>query len=215
MRSYTTHYRQGLDNRRELYITIGGDQLSDGGVPDENLSIQAYCTNGVLPREEIREGGISKPGADFPDFVMFTNITRPTLPCYPPPNEDYLWVFLSHLSATYLSFGSAGAMQSFLRLYDWSNIEGRRRRIEAISDVSIAPVENQTGGSVVRGVEFTVSLQEAHFQDSGDMHLFGSVLKEFLAQYVSINSFLELVIIARPSGQQMRWSSLRGKQWPS
>jgi type VI secretion system protein ImpG len=214
IRTYTTHFRPGLDNKREMYITIGGKHAEEGVLQEENMSIEAWCTNGVLPREELRDGTITRGGQDFPDFVMFTNITRPTLPCAPPPGEEYIWVFLSHLGATYSSFSSAESLKSFLKLYEWSHSEGRARRIEAISTVAINPVESLFGGSIVRGIELAISLQEAEFVDSGDMYLFGEVLKEFLAQYVSINSFLELVIIARPSGKEIRWNSLRGKKCP-
>jgi type VI secretion system protein ImpG len=214
VRTYTTHYRQGLDNNRELFITIGGRQAEEGVLQEENLSIEAWCTNGVLPREELRDGSITRGGQDFPDFVMFTNITRPTLPCQPPPGEEYLWVFLSHLGATYASLSTPESLKAFLKLYEWSHSEGRTRRIEAISGVEIHPVESLFGGSIVRGIEYVLSLQEAEFVDSGDLFLFGEVLKEFLAQYVSINSFLELVVIGRPSGKEIRWNSLRGKRCP-
>jgi len=214
IRTFTSHFRQGLDSQRELFITIGGKQAEEGVLSEENLSIEAWCTNGVLPREELREGSITRGGQDFPDFVMFTNITRPTLPCQPPPGEEYHWVFLSHLGATYNSFSSADSLKAFLKLYEWSHSEGRARRIEAISNVEMKPVESLFGGSIVRGIEIAISLQEAEFSDSGDLFLFGEVLKEFMAQYVSINSFLELVLIARPSGRELRWNSLRGRKCP-
>ena len=213
-RTYTTHFRQGLDNQRELFITIGGKQAEEGVLREENLSIEAWCTNDVLPREELRDGGINRGGQDFPDFVMFTNITRPTLPCQPPPGEEYLWMFLSHLGATYASLSTPESLKAFLKLYEWSHTEGRSRRIEAINGVEIQPVESLFGGSIVRGIEYVVSLQESEFVDSGDLFLFGEVLKEFLAQYVSINSFLELVVVGRPSGKEIRWNSLRGKRCP-
>ena len=213
-RSYTTHYKQGFSGKRELYITIGGNQLKDGSLRDENLSIEAWCSNGILPREELREGSISKPGQDFPDFVMFTNITRPTLPVQPPADQDYLWVFLSHLGSTYSSFASADSLKSFLRLYDWTHSEGSTRRIDAITNVSITPTESLFNGGLLRGVKFTIDIQEAQFVDSGDLHLFGAVLKEFFSHYVSINSFLELVIVSKPSGKKMRWNTLKGKKWP-
>jgi type VI secretion system protein ImpG len=213
-RTFTSHYRQSHSTKRELYITVSGSQLDDHILHEENLSIEAWCTNGVLPREELREGSISKPGADFPDYVMFANITRPTLPCLPPPGKDYLWTFLSHLGATYASFSNPDALKSFLKLYEWSHSEGRSRRIESISDISVQPSEMLHNGGVVRGIELTISMQESGFSDGSDMHLFGEVLREFFTQYISINSFLELVIIGRPSGATLRWNSLKGKKWP-
>jgi type VI secretion system protein ImpG len=213
-RTFSPQYRYAPDGRRDLYIMLGGDMLGSGSeIREENLSIQAWCTNGILPREEVREGGITNPGADFPDYVSFTNITRPTLPAMPPKSEEYLWMCITHLGSTYTTLSSPDTLKALLHLYDWSNAEGRARRIEAITDVSSRPVEKIINGSSVRGVEFTVSLTEAQFLDMGDVHLFGQILKEFMAQYVSINTFLDLVFVFKPSGATLKWGSLEGKKW--
>lgn len=218
--TYAVQYRRGVPNRRDLYLAFGGDLLSGGAdakskeIREENCSIEAWCTNGVLPREEIHEGGISKPGAGFPDYVTFTNITRPTLPVSPPTEDEYLWTFLSHLSSTLTTLSSPDSLKSLLRLYDWSGSEGRGRKIEAISDVTSKPVDYIVNGSSIRGIELTVSLLEANFLNTGDVRLFGQILKEFLAQYVSINTFLELVFFLKPSGTSIRWKSLKGTRWP-
>jgi type VI secretion system protein ImpG len=218
MRTYSCQYRIAPGGgRRDIYMSFGGDILSDKGrggqLREENCTIEAWCTNGVLPREEIREEGILNPGTDFPDFVTFMNITRPTLPVSPPLEGDYLWVFLSHLSSTFTTLSSASTLKPLLRLYDWSGSEGQGRKIEAITDVTSKPVDQIVNGSSIRGVEFTVALQETDFLDDGDARLFGQVLKEFLAQYVSINTFLELVFVMKPSGLTIRWNSLKGKRW--
>ena len=218
--TYSVQYRKGVHNRRDLYLAFGGDLLSDGAdgksreIREENCSIDAWCTNGILPREEVREGGINKPGANFPDYVTFVNITRPTLPLQPPPDDDYLWTFLSHLSSTLATLSSPDSLKALLRLYDWSGSEGRGRKIESITDVASKPVDYIVNGSLVRGIEFTVSLLEANFLNSGDVRLFGQILKEFLAQYVSINTFLELVFVLKPSSATIRWNSLKGPRWP-
>jgi type VI secretion protein, VC_A0110 family len=218
--TFAVQYRRGAHNQRDLYLAFGGELLSDGiegkskEIREENCSIKAWCTNGILPREEIREGGISKPGTNFPDYVTFANITRPTLPLSPPAEDDYLWTFLSHLSSTLTSLSSPDTLKALLRLYDWSGSEGRGRKIEAITDVTSRPVDNIVNGSSIRGIEFTVSLLEANFLNTGDVRLFGQILKEFLAQYVSINTFIELVFVLKPSGTAIRWNSLKGTRWP-
>jgi type VI secretion system protein ImpG len=218
LRTYSWEYRMAPGGScRDMYISFGGELLADnkhsGQIRDENCAIEAWCTNGVLPREEIRDNGIVNPGSDFPDFITFYNITRPTLPVAPPREEDYLWVFLSHLSSTFTTLSSPSTLKPLLRLYDWSGAEAQGRKIEAITDVSSAPVEQIINGTSIRGVEFMVSLQESGFLDIGDARLFGQVLQEFLAMYVSINTFLELVFVLKPSGQTIRWNSLKGKKW--
>jgi type VI secretion system protein ImpG len=215
-RTFATHFRYSPGGKRDLYVSLGGDMLggkSSNEIREENLSIEAWCTNGILPREEVREGGIINPGANFPDFLSFTNITRPTLPAMPPKSSDYLWICISHLGSTYTTLSSPDTLKSLLHLYDWSNSEGRAHRIDAISEVSSRPVEQIVAGSAVRGVEFSVTVSESQFSDIGDIHLFGLVLKEFLLQYVSINTFLDLVLVLRPSGATLKWESLEGKKW--
>jgi type VI secretion system protein ImpG len=214
VRSYAAHYRRSVDGRRQVAVSIGGDQLTGGDIREESLSIEAFCTNGTIPRDDLREGSISKPGPGFPEWLSASNITRPTLPCPPPEQDEFQWMFLSHLSSNYSTLASADTLKTILRLYDWSQAEGKARRINAISQVTQIPVESTRGGSVLRGIEFTVHLQESEFKDTGDLHLFGEILKEFLAQYVSINSFIELVLLLQPSGVVRRFSSLKGTQWP-
>jgi type VI secretion system protein ImpG len=218
-RTYSWQYHRTPDNRRELSLSFGGEllgasQKSGGEIREENCTVVAYCTNGMLPREEIQEGGIKSPGMDFPDFVTFSNITRPTPPLAPPSEEEYLWVFLSHLSSTLTTLASPASLKPLLRLYDWTGSEGRGRKIDAISDVNSRPIERIVNGSSIRGIEFSLAVAEANFLDIGDIRLFGELLKEFLAHYVSINTFLELVVVMKPSGTSLRWNSLKGKQWP-
>ncbi|MFW6254380.1 MAG: type VI secretion system baseplate subunit TssF, partial [Chitinivibrionales bacterium] len=212
-RTYTARYQNGFDNRRAISLQIGGEQLAGEEIHEESLTIHAWCTNGDLPREEIREGGISTPGRKWPDFIMLSNITRPTLACRPPAGEDYLWMFLSHLGSTYTTLADADALKSFLRLYNWSQGEGKGRRIDAITEATAEPTQMVVQGALIRGVRFSVGIQAAQFNDSGDLHLFGEVLKEFLAQYVSVNSFVELVFVLKPSGQTMTWNSIAGRRW--
>jgi type VI secretion system protein ImpG len=214
--TFATQYRMAPNGKRELYILPGGNKLNDNedlSLREEDLSISIYATNGILPREELREGSITNPGSDFPDYVSFSNITRPTLPIYPPSTEEYLWACISHLSSTYMTLASAENLKAILAVYDWSHSEGRARRLEAISNVHSKPVERLVFGSTIRGVEFTVELTEASFADIGDIHLFGEVVKEFLSLYVSVNIFLDLVFICKPSGAVLRWQALEGKKW--
>lgn len=212
-RTFSTRFTQSAGGIREMYLITGGDQIgNDDTITEENLSIMAWCSNGEIPRDYIKEGDINRPGKGFPDYIRITNITRPTLPCLPPDSKDYLWMFQSHLSSTWASLASADSLRSFLKIYDWSGQEGRARRIEAIDEVKSFPTEMIMNGCAVRGVVFTLTIKESEFKDSGDIHLFGQILSEFLTQFVSLNSFLELVFNIKPSGQTMRWNPVKGKK---
>jgi type VI secretion system protein ImpG len=212
-RTFSTRRAKESNGIRRTYLVLGGDALDGLELKEQSLAIEAWCTNGVLAREETGENAINRGGREFPDSVMVTNITRPTLPCNPPESGEYLWVFLSHQGSNYMSMATAEALKSFIKLYNWSTDPADARRIEAITDVAAKPAERMAGAGVVRGVRFEVSLTESYFSSVSDIRLFGDVLKEFLCQYVSINSFLDLAFVLKPSGQTMSFLSKEGRQW--
>ncbi|KMQ52591.1 type VI secretion system protein ImpG/VasA [Chitinispirillum alkaliphilum] len=197
---------------REVDIMLSGSQLDNKQIREESLVIEAWCTNGNVPRDHIREGDINCPGRGFPDFVSASNITRPTLPFFPPSNHDLLWRFQAHMAATQISLASKDVLKKFLELYNWSAQEGRTRRIESITDVESEPVDAVYKGGVIRGVKFKITLEEQAFIDSGDLHLFGLVISRFLSQYVSINSFCKVEFILKPSGKIVKFNNVEGER---
>ncbi|MDG5814746.1 type VI secretion system baseplate subunit TssF [Chitinispirillales bacterium ANBcel5] len=211
-KTFSTRFVHTPSGNREMNIVLGGPQLKDGDLSQESLILEAWCTNGHIPREHIKEGEITSPGKGFPQFARISNITRPSLPFIPPADKELLWNFQAHLAATQASIASPETLKKYLSIYDWSGQEGRARRIQAIEDVDTEPMEFIFGGSVVRGVRFNVGLQEQAFKDIGDLHLFGLILSKFLSHYVTINSFCELVFILKPSGKTMEWNQLKGKK---
>jgi type VI secretion system protein ImpG len=60
-----------------------------------------------------------------------------------------------------------------------------------------------------RGLEVTVTLEEALFEGTG-VFLLGAVLEQFFARYVSINSFTETVVKTLERGEIMRWTRKDG-----
>jgi len=212
-RTFSVRRVRGPDGAVRKHLILGGDGLEGLELRRQTLNVEAWCSNGSLPREEIAEAGINRGGRGFPDYIMVSNITRPTLPCLPPDSDDYLWVFLSHQGSNYLSLSSAEALKAFLALYNWSGDEGNAKRIDAISDVAAYPAEKNAGAGIIRGVRFEVSITSSSFSSSADIRLFGDILKEFLGQYVSINSFLELVLVQKPSGRTITFAPQAGTQW--
>jgi type VI secretion system protein ImpG len=66
-------------------------------------------------------------------------------------------------------------------------------------------------GAVARGLEVTVTFDEAPFEGAGAF-LLGAVLDRFFAKYVSINAFTETVIVALERGEIMRWPTRIGQR---
>jgi len=62
-----------------------------------------------------------------------------------------------------------------------------------------------------RGLEVVLNFDEIGFEGTG-VFILGSVLEQFLAKYVSLNSFTETVIKTQQRGEIMRWPAQMGRR---
>jgi type VI secretion system protein ImpG len=215
-RYFITNSRIGPSDRPVMYLSAGG--FGPNPVP-ETLSLDVMCTNGPVPREKVGERGITELAPDFPNVATFENLTQPTLTLVPPtlamtrrdtPLEHYLWVLVSHFAFSRASVANAEALKGVLGLYDWTGTDANRRRINGIRSVRWEPREVIQRGAVLRGAEVTLEIQDGFFADEGDLCLFGLVLSEFLSQYATINAFVHLTFITKPSEFRFHWEPMRG-----
>lgn len=214
-RTYTATSRRGLTGRYETTLSLQGiAPKPDGTLPTETVSLELLGTNGVVPREHLRERSLTRLASKGLRGVEVENLTQPTLIRYPPTDrhDDFFWKLLSHWSLNYRSAATRDALVGVLDLYDWTGSEGNRRRLDGIRDVRWAPKERVHRGAVLRGSEVTVEVDEARFTDAGDAALLGLVLSRFFAAYATINSFVHLALVLMPSGETLRWEPSRGEQ---
>jgi type VI secretion system protein ImpG len=219
-RYFTTRTRLGPADRYQTSIILDGFGGGEGAaMPVEVLSLEITASNGSLPREKLQERTITRQAPDFPNVATFENLTQPTLDLHPkgfaslrsaPREENFLWKMVSHHSLNFMSIATPEALRAVLELYDWTGSEPHRRRIAGIRGVRWEPKERIYRSAVMRGVEVTLEIQDGHFADEGDLCLFGLVMSEFFSTYASINSFVQLVIVTKPSEQHLRWGPLKG-----
>jgi len=185
-----------------------------GRLPSEEvLSLSLTCTNGRLCRE-VGIGDIRGYGGERLEFATFRNLTRPTEPIYPRLGAGTEWRFVSQMALNLLSLSDPAAFRSLLSLYDPGEQPANRRRIESVREAKIAPREILDRGAPIRGTAFSLTVDETHFDDFGDLLLFSEVLSEFLSLYSNVNSFTELTVTQTPSGEILRCPATRGKQSP-
>jgi type VI secretion system protein ImpG len=185
------------------------------------LSLSALCTNRHLPIALRTE--IGKYRTDFHlDINAPISATRciggPTLPVSSLAEGDLAWRAISHLTLNYLSLteGSdhdrAAALREILALYAGRADESLRRQLLGLRTVSSTPAVRRvlTPGPIgfARGLEVTLTFHEPEFSGVG-LFLFGAVLEQFLAKYVSINSFTETVLRS-DRGEIKRWRARPG-----
>ncbi len=116
------------------------------------------------------------------------------------------WRLISHLSLNHLSLTQAGlpALKEMLRLYDLSSSSVSNQQIEGIVGMEHEPttawLSGAHFGSVVRGIEIRMTIDEAAFVGTG-VAAFANVMDRFFGLYVHANSFIRLVIVSSRNGE--------------
>lgn len=214
-RYFHTRMRRGPSGRFDTWVVLGGHAWErQSTLPRETLSLSVTGTNGMLPRKGLREASITRMHKGSPGIEAVRNLLAPTLPVYPPAGDRFHWRVLSHLAPNYLSLLDAQQLRGALALYDWTEGELNRRRIEAISHVRHRPVQKLAKGGLLRGVEIEVTLDAHAFAGEGDVELFGSMLHRFLGLYATLNLYTRLAIVAQPTGQRLVWPDTKGEGAP-
>jgi type VI secretion system protein ImpG len=207
---YSMRREYMVGNEFKTYLSLG----SHGPVEDykeEYISISLLCTNSSLPRKEIKEGDICNPVSDFPDFIRFSNLTRPTTPLFPPHKKLFLWTLLSHINMNFKTLCSRETLKEVLSLYDWKQSGTNRKLIQGVLGVSAAKKDFMMGGQLIHGTEITVTFKDGTFNEAGEQNIFGKILLTFLSQYASINYLVALRFISEPSGLTYTWDPEHGK----
>ncbi|RQQ04862.1 type VI secretion system baseplate subunit TssF [Burkholderia stagnalis] len=214
-RYFHSRMRRGPSGRFDTWVVLGGHAWEQQAtLPKETLSLSVTGTNGMLPRKALREASITRMRSGFTNVGSVRNLTAPTLPVYPPTGDRFQWRVLSHLSPNYLSLLNPEILRGSLALYDWTDGELNKRRIEAIIDVKHRLLQKLVKGGLQRGVEIEVTLDSSPFAGEGDIELFGGMLNRFLGLYATLNLFTKLVIVTQPTGRRITWPDTKGDGAP-
>ncbi len=182
------------DSGTEVYLSFTDATLKPADPGVETVTVHVTCTNRDLPAR--LSFGDSQGDFDLDTagpFSRITSLIKPT-PCRRPSLGGSLqWKLISHLSLNYLSIVSGGedAIKEILKLYDFDNSPSTGQQISGITRVTSDHVTRRIGVSFIRGIETSITFDEDKFVGAG-LFLFASILESFLAQYVSINSFVQL-----------------------
>ena len=132
----------------------------------------------------------------------------------------YSWRLVSLLSLNYLSIsdtrGGTGrvALQEVLELFADSVRSDAGKLLEGIVDVSSKPIVRRVPfpgtPSFARGLEVGITVNEKNFEGIGPF-VFGAVMDRFLSKFVSMNSFVETVLLSTQRKEIMRWPARIGQ----
>ena len=182
------------DSGTEVYLSFTDASLkpTDPGV--ETVTLHVTCTNRDLPARLSfgdQQGDFDLDTAG--PFSKIISLIKPTSCRRPSLGGSLQWKLISHLSLNYLSLVGGGeeALKEILKLYDFDNSPSTGQQISGITKLSTDHVTKRIGVSFIRGIQTAITFDEDKFVGSG-LFLFASILETFLAQYVSINSFVQL-----------------------
>lgn len=210
------------DAGTEVYLSLVDLDFRPSQPATDVLTIHTTCTNRDLPGQLP----FGDPDGDF-DLegaapVKGVNcLSKPTRTVRPPLGHGAQWRLISHLSLNYLSPVEWGGerepevLKEILRLYDFSDSPVIQQQIAGLLSVSsrqvMRRIRSPHGSGFARGIEATLEFDESKYVGSG-AYLFSSVLEKFLALYVSINSFSELIATTKQRGVLKRWPPRSGYQ---
>ncbi len=214
-RYYHARVQRGVKGLYETWLVLGGHAWENAeALPHETLSLRVTGTNGMLPRKGLREAGINEMGKGIANVARVRNLVSPTLPLHPPTGDRFQWRILSHLGPNYLSLLDAQVLRGTLSLYDWTDGEMNRRRLDGIQKVTRKGLRKVMQGAVERGVQIEVTLDSRAFSGEGDMMLFGEMLQRFFELYADVNLFTQLVIVSLPTQNRIEWPASKSDRAP-
>lgn len=185
------------------------------------LGVDTLCSN--------RDLVLSMPlGSGKTDFTVESGapvqsvrcVAGPTVPAPSHAEGETAWRLVSHLSLNYLSLvdqdqrQGAAALRDLLRLYCGAGDAAALKQIDGLQSVGAEAVVRRLPlpGPITygRGLQITVTLDEAAFEGSG-VFILGSVLEQFFTKYVSLNAFTETRIRSTARGEIMHWPARVGR----
>jgi type VI secretion system protein ImpG len=236
-REYDSFYsfRHGLQDRAAIYYKLSrrrsgiSPSHSDchlsfvsadekDALPEaETISVDLTCTNRDLCHG-LRPGDVRVQTDSSPEFAEFQNLTVPTRSVLPPLEGPAHWGLISHLSLNLRSVEDVDGLRNALRLYNFHALHDRQAaralelRLGAMSGFNSVAEERMFNGAPLRGVHTTLELDEEAFSSEGEMYVFASVLEEFLALHVSLNTFSHLTVRGQRNRETYEWRPRLGRQ---
>ncbi|MBJ6750701.1 type VI secretion system baseplate subunit TssF [Geomonas anaerohicana] len=183
------------DAGTDVYLSVCQPAEAATVASEETLLVRVTCSNRDLPARLP----LGDPAGDFDTesaapLAAINCLLNPTPSLRPFLDGEQQRRLISHLSLNYISLveGGAGALRQLLSLYDFASSSITRHQVSGIFSVRSRAVTRRIGAGFCRGLEVTVVFDEEKYVGSG-VYLFASVLERFLGQYVSVNSFVQLV----------------------
>lgn len=204
----------------ETFLSLASPGSADRLDDVFELGLRALVTNRELPellRFSGRGSDLQVSGAPVKGVEV---VRAPTRPRPPLGLGDAAWRVISHLTPNYASLvqapdGAPDLLKDHLALYGRPDDPVMRRQIDGIQRVAAKPVTRRVSDvdrlAFGRGLQARIRLDDASYEN-GRMYLFTAVVDRFLAEFASINSFVETIFESPDQGEVARWPARTGRR---
>jgi type VI secretion system protein ImpG len=199
----------------EVYLSLVDPKNAPFSEDLRQLAVDTLCCNRDLP--------LMMPlGKGTTDFTIETGapcesvrcVGEPTAPASPLSHGKVAWDLINQLSLNFLGINdetedsALHALKTLLSLMMDKHNHAQSKQIDGIIGMKTKQITHRLpfSGPICfgRGVEISITLDELAYEGNSTFML-GMVLDRFFAQYVSINSFTQLVLNSSTRGEIYRW----------
>jgi type VI secretion system protein ImpG len=193
----------------EMEISIVDIDFDPAAIETDTLSLDLTCTNRDLPAAltyGLHGGDLFLAGGSSVRSISF--LRKPTASYRFQRGRGAHWRLISHLSLNHLSLSGGGleAFREMLALYDLPRSPISQRQISGIEAIAHKAANAWLPGNpfpcLVRGIEVRLTIDEEAFVGSG-IHAFAHIVERFLGLYVHANSFTQLVVVSKKTGEEL------------
>ena len=198
--------------------------LTSPGDPELAASITELGLRGLVSNRALSTR--LRPGAASLDLALTDNkgvagiaiLRGPTRPQPPMGMTDGGWRIVSHLAPGHDGFvrddGGPDLLADHLSLYVRDEAPALRREIQGITGLTALNVTRRVAGDMrvafQRGQKLTLQVAMSSYEASS-AYLFTSVVARFLAEFATINSFVECEVHA-DNGLSWGWGAWQGRR---
>lgn len=199
----------------EVYLALVDPKNAPYSDDLRQLSVDTLCNNRDLP--------LMMPlGKGRTDFTIISGapcesvrcVGEPSRPASPLSQDNVSWDLINQLSINFLGLSdddSAGALSKLkilLSLMMNKKDHAQMKQIDGIIDIKTKQITSRLpfNGPICfgRGVEIKITVDEFAYQGNS-IFMLGMVLDQFFAQYVGINSFIQLVLDSSENREIYQW----------
>jgi type VI secretion system protein ImpG len=206
----------------EVYISLVDPKNAPVADDLRQLAIETLCCNRDLP--------LMMPlGKGKTDFTIETGapcesvrcVGEPTRPNSPSSEGNISWNLIQQLSINFLGVNDNDSVSALTKLKTLLGLmmnkkdHEQMKQVDGIIDLKTRQITSRLpfSGPICfgRGVAIEITVDELAYEGNSTFIL-GMVLDQFFAQYVSVNSFTQLILRGSDRGEIHRWPIRIGLQ---